>query len=59
MSRKRKEQIRNKANGQRALFFGTIELSKNIIFESYAAADNIFRSFQIGERKKATVIVQF
>ena len=55
MKGKRKEQNRKKANGQKALFFGTIELSKTIMFGSYAAADNVFESFQIAECKKATV----
>ena len=55
MSGRRKEQNRKKANGQKAVFFGTVKLSKKIIFGSYAAADYIFKSFQIVECKKATV----
>ena len=56
MSGKRKEQNRKKAYGQKSLFFGAIELSKKIIFGSYAAAENISKFFQIGECKKATVL---
>ena len=55
MRGKRKEQNRKKANDQKSLFFGTIELSKTIIFGSYAAADYIFKSVQIEVCKKAAV----
>ena len=54
MSGKRKEQNRKKTNGQKALFFGTIKLSKKIIFGSYPSANYIFKSFRIGPCKKAT-----
>ena len=54
MSRKRKEQNSKKANGQKALILGTVELSKNIIIcGSYMLLQTTFlKVFKLESVKK-------
>ena len=53
--RQKKRAEQNKSKRPKSLIFGTIKHSKKITFGSYAAADYVFKSFQMRECKKVTV----